>query len=97
MKNWTDEELEDFIRNNKDAIVNGCRPVMNHEQKFLSKLKYNTKKFVSLNRSLLIVATITLLIYIISIFAYIDIKKNDKSMILKTIKYWGLSQRSSKP
>jgi len=46
MRNWTDEELEKFIKENRDALVDGCRPVVGHEKRFLKKLKSTAERII---------------------------------------------------
>jgi len=67
---WTEEKLEKFIRDNKDALVDGCRPTMWHEDNFLQKLSKRFKKIISIVPYLMRVLIITIIIFICSIFIW---------------------------
>ena len=79
MKDWTDEELEKFIKENKDALVDGCRPVIGHEVKFLAKLQLRFKEYVSITPYLVKVAIVTIIVFLCSIFAWYSFMRPDKS------------------
>ena len=65
MKNLTEEELEKFIRNNKDKFeVN--HPELHHEQHFLNKLINKFKKVINIVPYLVKVGVATVLIFILS-------------------------------
>jgi hypothetical protein len=77
MKNYTDEELRKFIRNNKDTLIDGCRPVIGHEEKFLRKLQARAKKFIDLTPYLVKVAIATILIFVSSMFVWYSFMRPD--------------------
>lgn len=73
---WTDEKLEQFIRENKDALVDGCRPTVYHEEHFLLKLTKRFKKFVSIVPYLVKVLIVTIIIFLCSIFVWYKFMKH---------------------
>ena len=79
MKDWTDEELEKFIRENKDALVDGCRPVVGHEIKFMTKLKLIVKSVIDITPYLVKVAIITLILFIASSLIWYNFMRKDKT------------------
>ena len=79
MKNWTDEELEKFIRDNKDALVDGCRPVVGHEIKFMTKLKLRVKSIVDITPYLVKVAIVTVIIFVASALIWYNFIRKDKN------------------
>jgi len=86
MKNWTDEELEKFIRDNKDALVDGCRPTIGHEVKFLTKLELKFRHYVDLTPYFVKVAIVILVIFLSSIFIWYSFMRPDKNKpIIKNI------------
>lgn len=86
MKNWTEEELEKFIRDNKDALVDGCRPVIGHEVKFMTKLQLRVKSFIDLTPYLVKVAIVTIIVFLCSMFVWYSFMRPDKNKpIIKNI------------
>jgi hypothetical protein len=87
MKNWTDEELEKFIRENKDALVDGCRPIVGHEIKFMTKLQLRVKHYIDITPYLVKVGVVTLIIFLCSVFAWYSFMRPDpnKSVIKNII------------
>lgn len=79
MKNWTDKELKKFIRENKDVLIDGCRPIIGHEEKFLRKLQARAKKFIDLTPYLLRVAIATLIVFVSSIIIWHNFIRKDKT------------------
>ena len=79
MKNWTDEELEKFIRDNKDALVDGCRPVVGHEIKFMTKLKLRVKSYIDITPYLVKIAIVTVIIFIASALIWNNFIRKDKT------------------
>lgn len=79
MKNWTDEELEKFIRDNKDALVDGCRPVVGHELKFLTKLELKFKHYIDITPYLVKVAIVTIILFATSMFIWYSFMRPDKT------------------
>jgi hypothetical protein len=79
MKDWNEKELEKFIRENKDILVDGCRPITGHEEKFLMKLQSRVKKFVELTPYFVKVAIITVIIFICSYLIWNNFIRKDKN------------------
>jgi len=79
MKNWTDEELEKFIKENKDALVDGCRPIVGHEIKFMTKLQLKVKHYVDITPYLVKVAIVTIIVFLCSVFAWYSFMRTDPS------------------
>ena len=79
MKNWTDEELEKFIRDNKDALVDGCIHVVGHEIKFMTKLKLRVKSIIDITPYLIKVAIMTVIIFIASALIWYNFIRKDKT------------------
>jgi hypothetical protein len=79
MKNWTDEELEKFIRDNKDALVDGCRPIVGHELKFMTKLQLRVKHYVDITPYLVKVGIITVVVFILSVYVWYSFLRIDES------------------
>jgi hypothetical protein len=65
MKTWKEEELERFIRDNKDKF-DTYHPESDHKQHFLIKLKNKFKEVISIVPYLVKVGIATLLIFILS-------------------------------
>ena len=74
--NWTDEKLEKFIRDNKDALIDGCQPTMYHEDNFPVKLSKRFKKFISIVPYLVKVMIVTVIIFACSIFVWYKFLKH---------------------
>lgn len=79
MKDWTDEELEKFIKENKNALVDGCRPVVGHEVKFLTKLQLRVKGYIDLTPYFVKVAIVTIIVFLCSMFVWYNFMRPDKS------------------
>jgi hypothetical protein len=65
MKNWKEEELEKFIRDNKDKF-DVYQPEPDHNQHFLNKLFNKFKEVISIVPYLVKVGIATILIFILS-------------------------------
>ena len=65
MKTWDEEEIEKFIRENKDKF-NVYHPEPNHNQHFLIKLIHKFKEVISIVPYLVKVGIATILIFILS-------------------------------
>jgi|WetSurSiteA1Bulk_404760.scaffolds.fasta_scaffold25962_3 hypothetical protein len=65
MKTWKEEELEKFIRDNKDKF-DTYHPESDHNQHFLIKLKNKFKEVISIVPYLVRVGIATLVIFILS-------------------------------
>lgn len=79
MKNWTDEELEKFIKDNKDALVDGCRPIVGHEIKFMTKLQLRVKHYIDITPYLIKVGIVTLIVFLCSMFVWYIFMRPDKN------------------
>ena len=79
MKEWNEEELEKFIKENKNALVDGCRPIVGHEVKFMTKLQLKVKHFVDLTPYFVKVAIVTIIIFLCSIFTWYSVMRPDPS------------------
>jgi hypothetical protein len=73
---WTEDKLEEFIKRNKDVLIDGCRPMVGHEEHFLMKLSKRFKKFVSIIPYLIKVLIITIIIFAASIFVWYKFMKH---------------------
>ena len=67
--NWTEDNIEDFIRNNKDKF-DTYHPETNHNQHFLIKLINRFKKIISIVPHLIKVGIIALTIFVSSFFVW---------------------------
>jgi hypothetical protein len=67
---WTDENIEDFIRDHKDEFEKYVYPEPNHEQHFLIKLINRFKKIISIVPYLVRVGIVTILIFSGSFFTW---------------------------
>lgn len=65
MKNWKEEELEKFIRDNKDKF-DTYQPEPNHNQLFLNKLINKFKEVINIVPYLAKVGITTILVFILS-------------------------------
>jgi len=65
MKNWEEEELEKFIRDNKDKF-DVYQPEPNHNQHFLNKLINKFKEVINIVPYIVKVGIATILIFILS-------------------------------
>jgi len=69
MKNWDEDELEKFIRDNKDKFDK--YPLnQDHAQNFLKKLAYKFKEVIDIMPYLVKVGIVTILIFILSFFIW---------------------------
>ena len=85
MKNWKDEELEKFIRNNKDKF-DVYQPEPNHEQHFLNKLINKFKEVINIVPYLVKVGIATIFIFILSFLLWRTYICPPLSRI--SLKYW---------
>jgi hypothetical protein len=69
MKNWEEEELEKFIRDNKDKF-DVYQPEPNHHQHFLNKLINKFKKVINIVPYLVKISIATILIFILSFLVW---------------------------
>jgi hypothetical protein len=80
MKEWTEDEIEQFIRDNRDRF-NIATVTNRHEDKFLVKLSKRFKKIVSIIPHLVKVAIATIIVFIISIWAWNSYIRKDRHEI----------------
>jgi hypothetical protein len=73
---WTDETLEKFIKENKDAFIDGRKPTIKHEEHFLLKLSKRFKKFISIVPYLIKVLIVMVIIFGCSIFIWYKFLKH---------------------
>ncbi|MCX6260920.1 MAG: hypothetical protein NTY95_08785, partial [Bacteroidia bacterium] len=85
MKNWKDEELEKFIRDNKDKF-DVYQPESNHNQHFLNKLINKFKEVINIVPYLVKVGITTILIFILSFLLWRTYICPPLSHI--SLKYW---------
>ncbi len=85
MKNWGEEELEKFIRDNKDKF-NVYQPEPNHNQHFLNKLIKKFKEVISIVPYLVKIGIATILVFIISFLIWRAYICPPLSRI--SLKYW---------
>lgn len=69
MKNWDEDELEKFIRDNKDKF-DKYAPDQDHAQHFLKRLTNKFKEVIDIMPYLVKVGIVTILIFIISFFVW---------------------------
>ena len=83
MKHWTEEEIEQFILDNRDKFPS-CNLPDRHEDKFLRKLAERFKKIISIVPYLIRVAAATVIIFILSIWSWnLWIRKDRNEVTLK--------------
>jgi hypothetical protein len=85
MKNWKNEELEKFIRDNKDKF-DVYQPESNHNQHFLNKLINKFKEVINIVPYLVKVGIATILIFILSFLLWRTYICPPLSRI--SLKYW---------
>ena len=78
MKDWTDEELEKFIRENRDKLIKS-KPIVGHEIKFMRKLQSRFKDYVDIIPYIVKVAIITIIIFIASSLIWNNFIRKDKN------------------
>ena len=78
MKNWTEEELEKFIRDNKDKLIQN-KPTVGHEIKFMTKLQLRVKNIIDITPYLIKVAIVTVIIFVASSFIWYSFFCIDKN------------------
>lgn len=69
MKNWEEEELEKFIRENKEKF-DVYQPTPNHNQQFLNRLINKFKEVINIVPYLVKVGIATILIFILSFLVW---------------------------
>jgi len=74
---WTEEELEKFIRENRDRF-DQYHLVGSHESKFMLKLARRFKKIISIVPYLVRVAIATIIIFAVSIWTWNEYIRKDR-------------------
>lgn len=77
----TEDNIEDFIRQNKDRFNWMYPPNNQHEEKFLRKLVNKFKKFVNIVPYLLRVLIVTIIIFVASIWIWNSYIRKDRNEI----------------
>lgn len=85
MKNWEEEELEKFIRDNKDKF-NTYQPEPSHNQHFLIKLINKFKEVINIVPHLVKVGIATIIIFILSFIVWRTYISPPLTRI--SLKYW---------
>lgn len=80
MTNWTEEEIEKFIRENKDRFEL-ANIEKYHENRFLVKLSKRFKKFISIVPYLVKVAIVTIIVFVVSIWTWNSYIRKDRHEI----------------
>ncbi len=80
MKEWTEDEIEQFIRDNKDRF-DIARLDPNHENKFLLRLSRKFKKIISIVPHIVKVAIVTVIVFIASIVIWNNFIRKDRHEI----------------
>ena len=75
---WTEEELEKFIKENRDKLIKS-KPTAGHEIKFMTKLQLRVKSFIDLTPYLVKVAIVTVIIFIASSLIWYSFFRIDKN------------------
>jgi hypothetical protein len=85
MKDWTEEDLEKFIKENRELLLKG-KPTTGHEIKFMTKLQLRVKSFIDLTPYLVKVAIVTIIVFLCSMFVWYSFMRPDKNKpIIKNI------------
>jgi hypothetical protein len=85
MKDWTEEDLEKFIKENRDKLIKS-KPTAAHEIKFMTKLQLRVKSFIDLTPYLVKVAIVTIIVFLCSMFVWYSFMRPDKNKpIIKNI------------
>jgi hypothetical protein len=77
---WTEKELEKFIKENKDKF-DIYHPEPNHEQHFLIKLINKFKELISIVPYLIKVLIITVVVFVVSIWIWDNYIRKDRNDI----------------
>lgn len=80
MKNWNEEEIEQFVKNHKDQF-DKCDPSTYHTDHFIIKLHNKFKKIISIVPHLVKVFVVTIIVFIISICAWNNFIRKDRHEI----------------
>lgn len=78
MANWTEEELEKFIKENRDLLIKS-KPAEGHEIKFMTKLQLRVKNFIDLTPYFVKVAIVTIIIFVASSIIWYSFLRPDKN------------------
>jgi len=78
MKDWTEDKLEKFIKENKDEF-NMFTPKETHEEKFFTKLQSRVREFIDLTPYIVKVTIITVVLFIGSYLIWNNFIRADKN------------------
>ena len=78
--NFTEENIEVFIKDNKDKF-DRCDPSTYHNQHFLNKLQEKFKVFVSIIPYLIRVFIVTIVVFTLSIWSWNSYIRKDRHEI----------------
>jgi hypothetical protein len=78
MKDWTEEDLEKFIKENRELLLKG-KPTTGHEIKFMTKLKLRMKSIIDITPYLIKIAIITIIIFTASALIWNNFIRKDKN------------------
>jgi hypothetical protein len=78
MADWNEEELDKFIKENRDLILRG-KPKEGHEVKFLARLQLKARHYVDITPYLVKVGIITVVIFILSVYVWYCFFRIDES------------------
>lgn len=78
MKDLNENNIEEFIKKNRDEIFTDV-PKDNHEEKFLYKLGLSVRKFIDLTPYLVKVAIVTIIIFVASALIWNRYLRKDKN------------------
>jgi hypothetical protein len=78
MTDWNEEELDKFIKENRDLILRG-KPKEGHEIKFLTRLQLKARHYVDITPYLVKVGIITVVVFILSVYVWYSFLRVDES------------------
>jgi hypothetical protein len=78
MRRFDENELEYFIRRNKDKFNDEHNPDDNHFDKFMYKLNLRIKHYVSILPYLIKVAIVTVIVFVASIIVWNNYIRKDR-------------------
>jgi hypothetical protein len=81
MVKYTEDSIEKFIRENRDKFGNYRLPD-SHMEKFLFKLNYRIRHFISIVPYLIRVAVVTVIIFAASIIIWNNYISKDRNVII---------------
>lgn len=91
--NITEEELENFIKGNREKF-DSYSIEQYHERNFLRKLHYRFRKIVSIVPHLIRVSIATVIIFIISIWAWNTYIRKDRHEVTLKQKIYNITKKT---